>query len=231
MNRFGRPVAFTLEPDVVSLFAQISFGAAGAPTLKQGPYPAAFSKGFCNCTLNSIVTTATLASTMTSVTAAASLVGVYNGMSVTGTGVPASTTVSAVDPVAGTLTLSNAATASGVETLTFSGGQYLFQLGSLAAVNLDVYHKLLGVEFEFDAVANNAAETGTSPAAPACTVGFLVANSVSIRTIPTTAVSVLTDASLTMQFGNGAGASFVAANPASGELLRLWLALTRSTAI
>lgn len=231
MNRLVRPVMFAFEADVCSLFAHVTFGAAGAPTLNQGPYPKAFSKGFCAVTLNTIVITAALTNTQTSATGASTLVGIYNGMSVTGTGVPASTTVSAVNPSAGTFTLSNAATATATETLTFSGGQYLFQLGSKAGVNLDVYNKLHSICWNFDEITNGAAQAGSSPAAPICNVGFLVANNVSIRTIPASGNSANTDASFTMQFGTLAGSGFLAANPASGELLRLSLKLSRSGAI
>lgn len=231
MNRYSRPLAFTLEADVVTLFARLSFGSAGAITLQQGPYPKAFSKGFCAATLNTQVTTATLSSTSTSVTGAVSLFGVYNGMSVTGTGIPSNTTVSAVDPAAGTFTLSNAATASGSETLTFSGGQYLIQLGTQAGVRLDTYNHLLDVGAVWDESANAVAQAGSSPAVPAAPSFIIINDSVSVRTIPASGNSANTDASLLLQFGTWSGSTFAAAVPDSGSLLRLRLSLCRSSAI
>lgn len=230
-NRLARPVSFTMEADVVSLFAHLTFGAAGAVTLDQGPYPGRFSKGFCAATLNKVVTNCTTQSS-TAVITCVNLNGVFNGMSVTGSGIPASTTVSSVDPVAGTLTLSNSATTSLVATpLTFFGGQYIFQLGTQAGVRLDTYNHLLGVNWNFDTIANGALLTSATPTAPVCNVGFLVGNQVAVRTVPPTVAANLTDATFTMQFGTLAGTGFLAANPASGEILRLCAQLTRSGAI
>lgn len=230
-NRFARPISFTMEPDVVTLFARLTFGSSGAVTLQQGPYPKAFSKGFCSATLNTQVVTATLTNTSTSVSSLSSTFGIFNGMSVTGTGVPSSATISSVNPSAATATLSSAATASGTETLTFSGGQYLLQLGSQAGVRLDTYNHLLGMSYVWDENANNTAASGSSPAAPAAPNCFILTDSVAIRTIPATASSANTDASLLLQFGTGAGSSFTAVVPDSGSVLRLVLQLGRSSAI
>lgn len=231
MNRLGRPVAFTLEPDVVSLFANISFGAAGAPTLNQGPYPKTFSKGFCNVTRNAIAFTATLDGSTAVLTAVSSFAGLYVGMGVTGTGIPANSTISSMVPASGTVTISANTTAAATETVTASGGQFILQLGTQAGVRLDTYNHLLGLAPHWDEVSNQGgASTGAlAPAAPSV---FLVGNQTSVRTIPSTAASQASDATITIQCGyyNGSG-SFIAKDPDSGSILRLAMQLSRSSAI
>lgn len=68
--------------------------------------------------------TTTLSVTTTSGSAAISYTGgdLYPGMPITGTGIPASTTVATVNATAGTATLSAAATASGTVTATVKTG-------------------------------------------------------------------------------------------------------------
>ncbi len=175
MNRLARPVCFAMEPDVVSLFARATFGAAGAPTLVQND-----SKGFCQWAASSQVWTGTTTNSSTSVTGMKSLYGVYNGMSVTGTGIPASTTVTAVNPSAGTLTLSQAATGSATVALTFSGGQYILTLGSQLTpfTKLDTYPRLLDFDYFWDSITNAKLQTSSSPSAPAAPFVFLVANQI-----------------------------------------------------
>ena len=230
-NRLGRPIAFTLEPNVFSLFCHLTFGSAGAVTLDQGPYPQPFSKGFCNASLNVITSPSATTSNSTAVTGLTTLAGVFNGMSVTGTGIQAGTTVSAVDPAAGTLTLSQVATATGTPTLSFSGGQYIIQLGTQAGVRLDTWCHLLGLSHIWDEATPNAALAGASPASPAAPSMFLVKSNVAVRTIPGTSASQLTDASFTIQFGTFSAGTFLAANPASGEVCRLTAMLSQSGAI
>lgn len=231
MNRLVRPVMFAFEPDLVFVFGSVVFGAAGAPTLNQGPYPKIFSKGLCSCAKSTPVITATLSSSSASVTLASSLAGIYNGMSVTGTGIAASTTVSAVNPAAGTFTLSNNATASGAQTLTFSGGQYLIQFGRQAGIQLDTYNHLLGLNYNWDEIANNLAQAGSTPAVPAAPSIFLIGNQTKIATIPGTATSKTTDSTLTIQCGTFSAGTFLAANPDSGSMVRLGFTFTRSGAI
>lgn len=298
MNRLVRPIMFAFEPDVTKVFAMAQFGAAGAPTLNT-----ANSKGVCQWAASTQVWKATTSNTSASVTAAESLYGVYNGMSVTGTGIPASTTVSAVNPSAGTLTLSNAATASNVATpLTFSGGQYIVTFGSQYTPfkRLDNYVKLLQMTYNWDVAVNAKLQTSSSPSAPAAWMVFLVSNqsalanqsftvtgttatSTSVTALATngsngvlpaaitpgmlvsgsgvaagtyvesvniasnsmvlsaaTTTSVTGDiltitpinpSSVIFQCGTYSGATFTAANPASGEILRLAFDLSRSNAI
>lgn len=290
MNRLVRPVMFAFEPDLVQVFARATFGAAGAPTLDTNN-----SKGVCAWNKVSQVWTATTTNTSASVTAAQSLFGVYNGMTVTGTGIPASTTVSAVNPGAGTLTLSNVATASGTVPLTFSGGQYQIQFGSQATpfLRLDTYVKLLQMTRLWDEVTNAVGNAAATPSAGLAPHVFLVESTIAYsnqtftRTgttdgstgaitavtpsiggiipgmavtgagIPASSIVVsasgttvtinqnttsatanetltftpLYPASVIIQCGSLSGATFTAANPASGELLRLGFSLSRSNAI
>lgn len=293
MNRLVRPVSFTFEPDMVSVFAMASFGAAGAATLNTKN-----SKGVCQWAANTQVWKGSTHSN-TSVTAMQSLWGVYNGMTVTGSGIPASTTVSAVNPGAGTLTLSGNATTSLTGTpLTFSGGQYLVTLGQQITPYkvLDTYTKLLQLDYNWDDIVNARAQTSSTPSSPAAPFLFLLANQTAqanqtftitgttdgatgvitavssvagiypgmiiaspvgladitagsvVLAVGTTTITISTNsaiattnevltltpinpASIIVQCGTLSAATFVAANPASGEILRLALRLSRSTAI
>lgn len=289
MNRYVRPIMFGFEPDLVFVFGRASFGAAGAPTLSPTN-----SKGICNWALNTVTTVATTTNSSASVTAAVSLFGVYNGMSVTGTGIPASTTVSAVNPGAGTFTLSNAATASGSPTLTFSGGQYVITFGSQYTPfkRLDSYVKLVNLTYNWDPIANEKAVSASTPSSPAAPFLFLIQNQITLAnqtftatgsqtsgsasvtavsnvgpiypgmavtgsgiqsattviavgattiTLSKTASSTIANnvltftptnpSSVVVQVGSLSGATFTAANPASGEILRLGFTLVRSNAM
>lgn len=215
MNRLVRPVMFAFEADVVHQFNQISFGAAGAATIS-----ALNSRGICGFARKTITSASATTNTSASVTGL-TLVGVYNGMSVTGTGIPASTTVSSVNPTAGTLTLSNAATATGTPTLSFSGGQYTMTFGSqLSPARFDAYYKLLGLHHVWDLSANEALGTASSPSTPAAPHVIIVQNNINSATL----------ANIVLQFGTLSTATFVAADPASGEVLRLAVQLCRSSA-
>lgn len=225
MNRFVRPILFAFEPDLVFAYLRCVWGAAGAFTLDTN-----HSKGICNFTKNVISFTGTTSASVT-VTGVSSFAGLYNGMTVSdgGTHVPANTTISAMNPGAGTITLSQAATGTNTG-LTATGGQYTVQFGSQAGVRLDVYVRLLGMKFIFNEISlQGGVSTGAS--APAASTLFLVGNNISTRTIPPTPAANLTDATLQLQFGNGGGSSFVAADPANGEIVHVGFEFTRSTAI
>lgn len=216
-NRYMRPVMFAFEPDVVLQYSKISFGATGAPTIDTNQ-----SKGICSVVRSTQTSPGTTTSSSASVTAATSLDGVYNGMTVTGTGIQAGTTVSSVNPVTGTLTLSQTATASGTVTLTFVGGQYTVTFGAqFSPARLDSYVKLLGLQHNWDESTLTAALSGTTPASPAAPAMFLVANNISNALL----------ANLVIQFGTFSGATFTAADPANGDIVRLAVQLCRSTAI
>lgn len=216
MNRLVRPVIFAFEPDVVLQSSKISFGAAGAPTIDTTQ-----SKGICSVVRTSITSASATTSGSASVTGV-TLVGVYNGMGVTGTGIAASTTVSSVNPAAGTLTLSQNATATGTPTLTFSGGQYTITFGAqFSPARFDAYVKLLALHHSWDMTANNAAQAGSSPASPAAPSMFLVTNNISNGSL----------ANLIVQFGTLSGGTFTAKDPASGDVVRISARLCRSTAV
>lgn len=226
MNRLVRPVCFAFEPDVVSVFALISFGSTGAPTLNTTQ-----CKGICNITRKTISITGDIANTSPTVSNVSSFAGLYVGMSITGTGIPAATTISAMTPGSGTITLSQNATAT-TATLAISvaGGQYVIQLGRQAGVQLDTYNKLLALSHNWDesGLQGGASTAASSPAAPAM---ILIGNQTAVRTVPPTVAGNLTDATITVQFGTLSGATFVAADPATGEKVRLSVKLCRSGAV
>lgn len=211
-NRMGTPVAFTLEKNVSQLSCNITFGALGVPTKV-----ALNSKGFCNVTQNTVSFTATGTST-TSITGVSNFTGLYNGMILTGTNVAANSIISALNPGAGTFTLSQATTGA-ITAVTATGG-YTLQLGTQAGVKLDTYVKLLGLSVLNDLTAlQGGVSTGAS--APAASHWFMTNNSVSKAGL----------ASVTLMCGTGNGATFVQVNPASGEAVEIQMMLGGSTAI
>lgn len=220
MNRLVRPVQFAFEPDVVSVFANLSFGAAGAVTLNQNSTDS--SKGLCAAAINTISVTGNTTNTSTSVASVSSFAGLYVGMSITGAGIPAATTISAMNAGAGTITLSQAATAtaSGV-ALSISGGQYVLTFGRNATLKqLDAYNRLLAIHHCWDESANQggASTAALAPSAPAM---FMVGNSISNSQVAT----------ITVQFGSYSGATFTAQVPDSGSKVRMLVSLCRSSAI
>jgi len=126
--------------------------------------------------------------------------------------------------------LNNNTTASGTTALTASSGLYVLQLGAQAAVRLDAYNKLLSFQHSWDESGSQGGAS-TLALAPNAPSAFITSNNVSIRTIPQTAASVLTDCTLSLQFGSGSGTSFVAAIPNNGDVARIYLCLSRSGAI
>lgn len=225
MNRYVRPVMFAFEPDLVFLFAKISFGAAGAPTLVQPN-----SKGFCNVTLNTLSFTGTTDGSTAVLTAISSFVGLYVGMTVVGVGIPANSTILSMNAGAGTVTLSANTTGAHVaEAMTATGGQYLVQLGQQAGVRLDTYTHFLGLSHSWDEAGLQGA-VSTAASSPAAPEMFLTNINTGVRTIPGTAATALTDASFTVQFGRRISDVFTAENPANGEIVRLMLKMSRSSA-
>lgn len=216
---------FAFEPDVVFAFAKVTFGSAGAPTLVQPN-----SKGFCNVTLNTLSFTGTTDGSTAVLTAISTFVGLYVGMVVVGVGIPANATIVSMNAGAGTITMSaNTTSAHVAEAMTATGGQYRFQLGSLAGVNLDTYTRFLQLTHSWDEAGLNGG-VSTAPSAPAGMDMFITNINTQTRTIPGTAATALTDATFTVQFGRRISDVFTAENPASGEILRLAVSLSRSTA-
>lgn len=225
MNRLVRPVHFAFEADVVSVFANIQFGAAGAPSFVIGTTTQSnnvpTNKGLCNIALKVITATATTDGTTAVLTAVSSFAGLYNGMNVTGTGIAANSHIVSMNPGAGTITLNNNTTAAGTVTISISGGQYVLTFGSnFSQGRLDTYVRLLAISalWNEDGLQGGASTGASAPAAPFM---FIVNNS----------VAVAGSASITIQLGTLSGATFVAAAPANGEKLKLGIQLTRSSAI
>jgi len=121
--------------------------------------------------------------------------------------------------------------ATGTNTgLTAFGGVYTVQFGQQAAVRLDTYNKLLYMDAQWDESGSQggASTLALGPGNPVITV---VQNNITTRTIPPTAASVLTDATINIAFGTGSGTSFTVSAPQNGEVLRLAFTFCRSGAI
>lgn len=226
MNRTVRPVSFAFEADVVSVFANLAFGAAGAPSFVVGSTPQSnnvpTNKGLCNIALTVVAFTATVDGSTAVLTAVSSFVGLYKGMAVTGTGIAANSVINSFNAGAGTITLSNNTTASGTAVaLSSSGGQYTLTFGSnFSQGKLDTYVRLLSVApiWNEDNLAGSASLAPSTPAAPFV---FLTANQ----------VSTVGKASISFAVGTLSGATFTVGTPANGERLKLGIQLTRSSAI
>lgn len=226
MNRTVRPVSFAFEADVVSVFANLLFGAAGAPSFVVGTTTQSnnvpTNKGLCNIALKTISFTATTDGTTAVLTAVSSFAGLYVGMSVTGTGIAANSKISSMNPGADTITLNNNTTSANVaDVLSASGGQYTLTFGSNFTLGrLDTYVRLLSFApiWNEDGLQGGASTAASSPAAPFI---FIVNNSISIAG----------SASITFQCGTLSAGTFVATNPANGEKLKIGIQLTRSSAI
>lgn len=215
-DRYGTAVLFSLEKNIICLYARVTFGAAGAPTLDTNN-----SKGFCNIALKTIAFTGT-SSASTSVTSISSFAGLYPGMAVVDSGpTHVNSTIASMNGGADTLTLADAATGTNTG-LTASGGQYTLQLGTQAGVRLDSWYKLLQFQYSWDE-SGSQGTASTLALAPAAPNVFMVGNRTAIRTVPATATSNSTDCTLTFQTGSGAGTSFTAVAPGNGDALRLAL--------
>ncbi len=219
------PVSFGLEKNIVQLYARVVFGGSGVPLLDTNN-----SKGFCNAAINAPSFTGTTSSGSATISSVTSFAGLFTGMTLTGTGVGG--TIGTMTAATASLVMSAPATsAQATTTVTATGGQYVLQLGTQAGVRLDSYNKILELGCIFDESTGSA--TGgyqVLQLAPAAQNSFIVGNKSNIRTIPATSTSNSTDCTVVVQFGNGAGTSFVAAAPAAGEVLRLNLNLGNSTA-
>ncbi len=110
-------------------------------------------------------------------------------------------------------------------------GQYILQLGQQAAQRLDTYVKVLQLQHSFDETTGSATggvlQKQLAPNAPSM---VWIQNNTKTRTIPATATSGSTDASITVQFGNGSGSNFTAGVPTPGEAVRIVMVMGNSTA-
>jgi len=227
-NRFGTPVCFTMEKNVVQLFARVVFGGSSVPLLDTNN-----SKGFCNAAINAPVFTGSVASGSATITSVSSFHGLFTGMTLSGANVNTAVTIGTISAATGSIVTSAAAMmASGAGTYTATGGQYILQLGTQAGVRLDAYNKLLDFNYSFDESTGSASGGFlVAQLALAAQNAFIVTNTTNVRTIPATTTSGSTDCTITVQFGNGFGTGFVAVAPASGEVVRFNVAMGNSTAI
>lgn len=230
-NVYGTPVLFTKEKNVWILSALVQFGPSGAVTLNTNQ-----SKGFCAVWNESVAFTGGTTDSSSSLGSVSSFAGLFRGMSLAGANIQAGTIVGSFTASGGIVTLGGPLpTASGTAEGTFqaTGGRIRLQLGTKAAQNLTPFVKVLGVNISPDVSTGSASGAlNYMQRAPAAPVAFVVQNKVSIRTIPATAVSGSTDASLAIQFGYGVGpgTGFVAQSPSDGEVYRIEVILGNSTA-
>lgn len=223
-NRFSTPVAFTMEKNVVQLFARVVFGTNNAPILDTNN-----SKGFCNVGFSTPVFGGTTSSGSSTITSVSSFQGLFTGMTLSGGG--GAGTIGTMTALTKSIVMTSPATSGTTASITATGGQYVFQLGTQAGVRLDAYNKLLDFNFSFDESTGSA--TGSAlqvQLAPAALTGFIVQNNTMVRTIPATLTSNSTDCTFTIQFGNGSGVGFVATAPANGESVRINLGLGNCSA-
>lgn len=216
-STYGRPVAFTKEGNVWTLSAHVTFSGAG-PSLDTSN-----SKGICSFAKQSLVFTGATVSSSATVTSVSSFQGLYTGMTVTGSGVAASSTIGTITASTKSFILNKAVdTGNDPITLTASGGRYVMQFGQQAAQRLDAWYKLLYVQESWDMSAASASgSAGLAALSPNGPLMFVAQNNTSVRTIPATSTSGSSDCSLSLQFGSGRGASFVANDPVAGEGVRI----------
>jgi hypothetical protein len=218
------PVQFGLEKNIVSLYSRALIGANGAVTLDTSN-----SKGICNIAVSTPIFTGTTSSGSATINSVSSFNNLFTGMTLSGGG--ANGVIGTMTAATASIVMSAPATAAGSATITATGGQYIVQFGTQAGVRLDSYAKLLDWNYTFD--ESNGSANGSYQVlqvAPAATQGFIVENLIKTRTIPAVGTSNSTDCTVIVQFGNGAGSGFVAATPASGEVLRMSYTMGNSTA-
>lgn len=218
-STYGTLVSFTKQNNVMTLFARVTFDTGGVPTLDTTQ-----SKGICSVIEAFVPFTGGVVNSTTSIGTVSSFHKLFTGMTIVGSGVAAGNLISSMSATGDsiTTTLQNITTANAV-ALTANGGQYRFQFGQQSGVRLDTYPKLLMVSATWDETASSATGSGTTlqlaPAAP----NMFVLGSVAFnqRTIPGSATSGTSDATIQVQFGNGQGTSFSAYAPKGGEAVRM----------
>ena len=234
-NEYGTPVLFTKEKNVWILSARIVFDTNGAPTLDTNN-----SKGFCAVWQNTPVFTAGTTNSTTTVGTVSSFKGLFSGMNLTvssGGSYNTTTTLGSITASGDTFVVNNQAIL-GVPSTTFVAGsagggtgQYILQLGQQAATRLQPYYKILSLSHSFDTTTGSCVGTATQQQlAPAAPKMVLIADNTKIRTIPATATSGSTDASITIQFGDGTAKNFSANFPAAGEAVRIVMVMGNSSA-
>lgn len=236
---YGTPVLFSKEKNVWILSARLVFGTNGSAVLDTSQ-----SKGFCAVWQNTPTFTGGLSTgSSTTVGSVSSFQGLFSGQNLTissSLAISASTVVSSITAVGAALGTFKISVAPdfGIPSVTFVAGsagggtgQYILQLGQQAAQRLDTYVKVLQLQHSFDETTGSsvgkALQMQQAPSAPAM---VWIQNNTQIRTIPATATSGSTDASITVQFGSGSGASFSAGVPDAGSAVRIVMVLGNSTA-
>lgn len=244
-STYGTPVSFTKEKNVWILMARIVFDTNGAAQLDTTS-----SKGFCAVWQNTPTFTAGTNGSSSLLGSVSSFQGIFPGMNLTigsSLAIITSATVGSLSaanallnkfPVTGVNNAQNGFPQFDTPSVSFvagSGGggtgQYILQLGQQAVNRLDTYNKILMVQHSFDETTGSATGgVGQYQLAPAAPSMILIQNKVARKTVPPTLATNSTDASITVQFGTGAGAGFQAGFPAAGEAVRIVLALGNSTA-
>ena len=240
---YGTPVRFTKEKNVWDLFGVFNIGSGGAinvATVNTSGGPQYINKGIANVWQNTPTFTGATSSGSATITSVSSFFGIFSGMAITGAGSVA--VVGTITTSTGSIVMSSPAlTPSASGTFVASGGQYIFQfgvqnnVGSLTqSARLDTYNRLLDFNASYDASTGSSIGTATQQAlAPSASQYFVIQNNINVKTIPFTATSASTDASLIVQFGNAAGAtgsSFVPSVPQSGTAVRFNFTFGNTTA-
>lgn len=230
-NRGYTPVMFALEKDVVFLSARVTFNANGIPVLDANN-----SKGICAVKNETVAFSAATTTSSSFLGTVSSFRGIYPGMTVVGSTGALGAGVSVVETrtPAGAITISSFPLVSSNPVNFFaSGGRLRFQFGTQEATRLDPYVKIMGASYVWHMTTSSFGITQAQliPAAPDL---FVVDNRITTRTIPATAPSGSTDASIAVQFGqtisSGTSAFFRAGNPGNGEILHVVFVLSKSTA-
>lgn len=226
-NRYNNPVSFAMEPNMVTLAAQVTFGATGVPTVN-----ALNSKGIANVWNQSVAFSGATSSGSSTITSVSSFAGLFTGMTISGTGVVGTPTIGTISASTGSVVLSGVVGAASATAFQATGGRLIFQFGLNNGNRLDPYYKVLFVHTSWDeSSASASGSAGVAAFAPSGGQGFLVKNNINIRTIPQTQATASTDCSLILQMGSGVGTGFVAKDPVGGEGLRVLFVLGNSSAI
>ncbi len=230
-STYGTPVLFTKEKNVWILSLRAVFGAGGTVVLDP-----LNSKGICAFNPDQVAFSGNTVASSTSVSSITSFSGLFNGMTVTGitAGIGSGITLSSMTAGAGTLVLSSGTNVlpQQANALIATGGRYRVQFGQQSGVRLDPYVKLMSFSYDFRETTGSAAgSSSTLQLYPLAQTGFIVQNQITVRTIPQTATSGSTDASVAVQFGYYSGPNiFTVATPAPGEAVHMQFLLGNSTA-
>ncbi len=232
-NRYQSPVLFAMEKNVVFVSMRAVFGANGSVVIDP-----LNSKGICSMAPYSVPFSGNTVASSASISSVTSFAQLYNGMTVTGltASVGAAVTISSMTAGTGTLVLSSG---TGVvpqpgNALLATGGQYIVQFGTQAAMRLDTYNKLMAVSVDWREITGSASGTSSQLALyPAVQEAFVVKNNIQVRTIPQTTTSGSTDASVFLQFGYYGASNniFTVTNPQPGEVAHILFVLGNSTSI